>query len=209
MARACPRSDIDEATQVPFEPESGEWFALQVRSGRELTSARELRTRQYDVFLPCYRSPRRWSDRIKIIERALFPGYLFCRSSAQMIGDVMAINGVIAVVGVGSRPMPVPIADIDAIRRLVSTRLNVEPWPFHRVGERVRIETGPLRGMQGTVIAVRNVHKLVVSIPFLQRFVAVEIEPSSLSVDPAVLIARSPYPDDEDDSSRLLGVRHG
>lgn len=200
MARACPEPDpvIDEGNQISLESqESSEWFAVQVRSGRESTSARELRDKHYNVFLPCYRSPRRWSDRIKIIERALFPGYLFCRSSAEMIGNVTTINGVIAVVAAGGTPLPVPTAEIETIMRVVSTRLNVEPWPLHRVGERVRIETGALCGVEGIVIAVRNVHKLIVSIPFLQRSVALEIEPSSVSVDPTVLVARTFVADDE------------
>lgn len=56
-----------------------DWFAVQVWSGREHLSARHLAQRGYDVFLPCSRERRRWSDRIKVVERALFAGYVFCR----------------------------------------------------------------------------------------------------------------------------------
>jgi transcription antitermination factor NusG len=159
-----------------------EWFAVQVWSGREQSSAIHLRQRGYDVFLPCYRERRRWSDREKVVNRPLFAGYVFCRVDVDVAGKIVTAPGVIRIVGDGGRPLPIPAHEIEAIQRIVDTRLAVEPWQAMRAGQRVRVEVGPLRGIEGVVVTVRNRHRMVVSISMLQRAVAVEINPEWVSI---------------------------
>jgi len=66
---------IDMKAEVSCCP----WFAVQTRSRYENLVATLLRGKGYELFLPIYKSRRRWSDRIKELELPLFPGYLFCR----------------------------------------------------------------------------------------------------------------------------------
>jgi transcription antitermination factor NusG len=167
-----------------------EWLAVQVRCGREELSASHLRTRGYDVFLPSYKQHRRWSDRVKVISRALFEGYVFCRADARVSGLIITAPGVIRIVGDGRAPLPVPLHEIEAIQRIVETQLAVEPWQTLRAGQRVRVEQGPLRGIEGVVLMLRSRHRLVVSIEMLQRAVAVEIEPEWVSLPSAALLCR-------------------
>jgi transcription antitermination factor NusG len=162
-----------------------EWYAVQVWTGREHLSANHLRQRGYEVFLPCYRDHRRWSDRVKTIDRALFAGYVFCRLHAEAAGKIVTSPGVIRMVGDGRGPVPIPGSEIDAIQRIVQTRLAAEPWQLLDVGQRVRIEAGPLRGTEGVVLMVKNRHRLVVSITLLQRAVAVDVDPEWISIPPA------------------------
>jgi transcription antitermination factor NusG len=169
-------------TDVQADDALAEWFAVQVCAGREEFSATHLRHRGYEVFLPCYLEHRRWSDRIKKIHKALFTGYVFCRLSRGVTGKVVTTPGVVRVVGGAEGPIPVPDEEIDVIRRVVDTRLMVEPWPFLEAGRRVRVEVGPLRGTDGVVLMLKNRHRLVVSIPMLQRSVAVEIDPAWVSI---------------------------
>jgi transcription antitermination factor NusG len=153
-----------------------QWCAVQVWTGREHNSAAYLRMHGYDVFLPCYRERRRWSDRLKVTERALFAGYLFCRLEHEATSAIVRAPGVIRIVGDGVQPLPVPADEIEAIRRIVESPCETEPWPMPRVGEQVRIEEGPLRGIQGVVLTAKNTHRLIVGISLLQRAVAVEID---------------------------------
>jgi transcription antitermination factor NusG len=169
-----------------------EWFAVQVWSGREHISAQHLGLRGYEVFLPRYREPRRWSDRIKIVERALFAGYVFCRFAPGVVGKILAAPGVIRIVGDGTDLLPIPTDEIEAIQRVVDTNLSVEPWPLPRVGQRVRVEIGPLSGVEGVVLVVKNRQRLVVSVSLLQRAVAVEIDGSWISFQPALVADRAP-----------------
>jgi len=162
-----------------------DWFAVQVWSGHEHLSARHLSQRGYEVFLPSYRERRRWSDRIKVVEQALFSGYVFCRLVPEIFGKIITARGVIRIVGDGTGPLAIPTHEIEAIQRIVAARLTTEPWDVPQVGQRVRIEFGPLRGVEGVVLMVKNQQRLVVSVSLLQRAVAVEIDASWFSFQPA------------------------
>ena len=154
-----------------------EWFAVQVWTGREQPCAMHLRARGYEVFLPCYQERRRWSDRVKRIERALFAGYVFCRITPAVAAKLVTTPGVLRIVGDSHGPLPIRTEEIEAIQRIVETGRATEPWPYLQIGECVRIETGPLRGTEGVVLRVHNQHRLIVSVSLLQRSVAVEINP--------------------------------
>lgn len=161
-----------------------EWYAAQVWAGREHLSAKHLAVRGYTVFLPRYREYRRWSDRVKVHERALFAGYVFCCVSGNVVAKLVTTPGVLRIVGDGERPLPVPAGEIDALQRVVDAGLEAEPWEFLRVGQRVRIQAGPLRGTEGIFLRANDAHRLVLSISLLQRSVAVEIPPSWVDLTP-------------------------
>jgi transcription antitermination factor NusG len=179
-----------------------EWFAVQVWAGREQFSASQLRLRGCEVLLPSYRERRRWSDRVKAIERALFSGYVFCHMQADSVWKLTRAPGVIRVVGDGQRPLPVPEHDMATIQRLVDAQASAQPCDYLQVGQHVRIEVGPLRGATGRVLTVKNQQRLIVSIPMLQRSVAVEVEASWLST-------ATPYPLEAAGERRALNAGGG
>ena len=59
---------------------------------------------------------------------------------------------------------------------VVESGLPTQPWPYLAVGDRVRIESGPLRELQGSVVKHKGHHRLVLHVTLLQRSVAVEID---------------------------------
>jgi transcription antitermination factor NusG len=151
------------------------WFALQVKGRRELAVAEYLRGQGYEWFLPLYKCKKRWSDRIKEVELPLFPGYLFCRFDPQWRLPILTIPGVIQVVGNNRQPAPVDEQEITSIRTLIASGAQNQPWPFLEVGDKVRIESGPLSGLEGLLVEFRGSHRLVLSVTLLQRSVAVEL----------------------------------
>jgi transcription antitermination factor NusG len=159
-----------------YDAGAPQWFAVQVWSGREHLCAKHLLMKGYEVFLPCLRERRRWSDRIKLVDRPLFAGYVFCRIDNNVAGKIVTAPGALRIVGDDHGPSPIPAHEIDAIRRIVETRLSAEPWPASLVGQKVRIELGPLRGITGTVLVVKNRRRLVVSVGLLPQAIAVEID---------------------------------
>jgi transcription antitermination factor NusG len=152
------------------------WYAVAVRSNFERIVARSLRQKEYEVFLPSYLSKRRWSDRTKVVECALFSGYLFCRMDLSQRVPLLNTPGVASIVGIGKCAVPVADREIAAIQKLVESGLPVAPWPFLKAGQFVYINRGPLAGVEGIVIAAKNRSRLVVSVEMLQRSVTVEIE---------------------------------
>jgi len=156
------------------------WYALHVRTRFEKVVARNLQGKGYEEFLPLYRRTSNWSDRKKVIELPLFPGYVFCRFDAKQRLPILTIPGVNSIVGIGKTLMPVEEREINDIRAVLNSESQCEPWPFLQVGQRVQVEHGPLTGTQGIVTMVKNTCRLVISVNLLQRSVAVEIDRGSL-----------------------------
>jgi transcription antitermination factor NusG len=152
------------------------WFALQVRPRLEKIVFRSLIAKGYETFLPLYERNRRWSDRIKKSEIALFEGYLFCRLNAEMRLPVLLVPGAIRFVGIGKTPAVVDDSEIATLQAVARSGTRVTPWPFLQVGQRLRIERGPLRDLEGIVISCKGSRRLIVSVSLLQRSVAVELD---------------------------------
>jgi transcription antitermination factor NusG len=143
--------------QVP-----GKWFAVRVKPQAERTVSAMARYKGIDEFLPLYKARRRWSDRFKWIELPLFPGYVFCRLEGESRLPILTIPGVLHFVGVGKTPVPIDDAEIAAIQASTQSGLVAEPWPFLNVGERVRIQEGPLSGVEGIMLEVKNNQRVIV-----------------------------------------------
>ncbi len=154
------------------------WYALWVKSRYENTVASHLQARGYESFLPLYKCQRRWSDRFKEIELPLFPGYVFCQFNPLNRLPILSIPGVVHVVGVGRTPLPIDESEIAAIQAAIKSGLPSQPWPFLQVGHKVRIEYGPLCGVEGILLGFRGHQRLVLSVTLLQRSVAVQVDGS-------------------------------
>ena len=169
-------------TESPFN--SFPWFAIWVKGRFEQNAASHLRARGYQPFLPTYVERRQWSDRVRVAELPLFPGYLFCRFDPRDRLPILTVPGVIQILGAGKTLSPVRDAEVDAIEVIVHSGFPKRPWPFLQVGQRVRITTGPLRGVDGILSDVRGEHRLVVSVELLRRSVAVEVNLATTCVLP-------------------------
>ncbi|HEV2522558.1 MAG TPA: transcription termination/antitermination NusG family protein [Candidatus Acidoferrales bacterium] len=152
-----------------------------VKANREKYATNFLESAGYKCFLPLSKLARRWSDRTKISEMPLFPGYFFCRMDPQNRLPVLMTPCVIQIVGTGRTPIPINEEEIAAIQRLVESGLSTMPWPYVQVGNVARIEEGPLRGLSGIVIKIKSGLKLVLSVNLLHRSVAVEIDSNWIS----------------------------
>lgn len=92
--------------------------------------------------------------------------------------EIMKSNGLVRILGERwDKLAPIPDAELDAIRQLVTSDLSLMPYPFLRDGQRVRIVEGPLSGVEGILVRSRPSRGLLVlSVELLHRSVAVEIE---------------------------------
>ena len=154
------------------------WYVLKVRSNCERRAAAHLRDRGFEEFSPSYRDSVQWSDRTKITERFLFPTYVFCRVNPAERAQVLRVPGVVNFVSFGAGPAAVPEEEVEQVRTLVCSGLLVTPHPFLEVGQKVRLERGPLTGVEGIVQQVKGSTRIVVSIGMLQRSVSTEVERS-------------------------------
>ncbi|HXH50632.1 MAG TPA: UpxY family transcription antiterminator [Terriglobia bacterium] len=153
------------------------WFAVHTRSKCEKKVATQLDDMQIKSFLPIVKEIRSWSDRRKVIDQPLFPGYVFVRipSEDRVRISVLRTNGVVGFVGVQGQGIPIPDTEIENIQTLLSSRVPFEPYPFLRVGEKVRIRGGYLDGIEGILAAKNSDQSVVISIDLIQRSLAVRV----------------------------------
>ena len=152
------------------------WLAVQVRPRYEMISAGILKDKGYEQYVPLYRSMRQWSDRKKEISLPLFTGYVFCRFSPDVFGPILTTYGVIRIIRSGENFAHIEDAEIERIRAVENCKLNVQPCPYLKLGDRVRINDGPLSGIEGVLSSFKNRNHLVVSIKTIQGSIAVDVE---------------------------------
>jgi transcription antitermination factor NusG len=175
------------------QPAADPWFALRVKPNHEKPVAAALRGKGLQEFLPLLRSRRQWSDRVKIMDMPLFPGYLFCRLNLEDRMPLLSTPGFLYLVGIGRNPEPVDESEILSIRSVLRSGFPVTPWPSLMVGQKVQLKHGPLRGLEGVLTKIANQHRIYVSVTLLKRSISVE-------VDPQWVQAVGPAPDHLDDS---------
>jgi transcription antitermination factor NusG len=173
---------------VPLSSHAGEatWYALYTRHQHEKAVANMLSNKGFEVFLPLYAAVHRWKDRNKQLLLPLFPCYVLLKGGLDRRLDVVTTPGVFALVGAGGRPAMIPPEEIEAIRRATESSLRIEPHPFLKCGDRVRVKSGPLKGIEGILVRKKNLYRLVLSVELLGKSAAVEID--------VFLVERAPTP---------------
>ena len=152
------------------------WHALYTRHQHEKVVAQALSGKGFEVFLPQYRTVRKWKDRQKEIVLPLFPNYVFILGGLDRMLNILTTPGVHSLVSWGGRPAEIPWNEIEAVRRLVESSLPLEPHPFLKCGDLVRIKSGALEGIEGILVRKTRGVRLVLSVEMLSRSAAVEVD---------------------------------
>jgi transcription antitermination factor NusG len=168
MALMAPRTEMSSCEDQP-------WWAIYTRHQHEKTVADMLSTKGFDVFLPLYDSMRRWKDRKKLISLPLFPCYVFVKGGFERKLQVVSTPGVHMMLYRGDQVATIPEEEMAAIRTVVEGRFNVEPHPFLKCGQRVRVLRGAMEGVEGILTRKKNLFRLVISVDMLAQSVAVEV----------------------------------
>jgi transcription termination/antitermination protein NusG len=155
---------------------SAAWFALYVRHRHEKAVAQVISGKGLEVFLPVYKTAHRWKDRMKDLVLPLFPNYVFTLAAPGQRHLVLSTPGIYDFVRLGGVPAPIPAEEIEAVRQAVSNGLNAEPHPFLKSGDRVRVKSGPLGGLEGVLVRKKNFYRLVLSVELLVKSISVEVD---------------------------------
>ena len=158
--------------------EKEQWYAVQTRAQHEKLVANRFEARGITTFLPMRTEVHRWSDRKKIVQLPLFNCYVFAKIMPTSVDRlrVLRVNGVLNLVGTRGEGTPIPDDQIESIRILLKEQVEWSAHPFLRAGQRVRIRSGALDGMEGVLVSTSGDRTLVVSINAIQRSLAVRLE---------------------------------
>lgn len=175
------------APQLPAYYLEQRWYAVYTCANHEKRVAKQFDERRIEHFLPLFGSVRRWKDRRVHLQLPLFPGYIFVRVALNERLRVLEVPGVVHLVGFGKHAVPLPDAAIGALRHGISGPLTVAPHPYLRVGQLVRLRSGPFKDLEGILIRKRNGLLVVLSLDLIARSISVEVD-----VEDIELVSRRP-----------------
>ena len=154
------------------------WYAVHTRSRHERIVSQRLQEKGISTYLPIVNEVHHWSDRRKVVQIPLFSCYLFVRippvNESRL--EVLRIDSVLGFVGVRGQGTAIPDAQIDSVRTLVEENLPMHAYPFLKIGQRVRIRSGALCGVEGILVSRNGDDTLIISIEAIQRSLAVRIQ---------------------------------
>lgn len=151
------------------------WVAFYTLSRREKDLMRKLEAAQVAFYAPLIRRRLKSAGgRVRDSHVPLFSGYVFSWVDDDQRRAALATNTV-------ARWLPIVdeaalLADLRAIKRLIDTDQPLAPEARIESGQLVRVRSGPLRGLEGTVERRHGGQRLVVAVRFLNQGASVELE---------------------------------
>jgi len=156
------------------------WYAVYTSPCHEKQVAEHLAIREIEHYLPLYQLSRRWKDGRRVtLQAPLFPSYLFVHAAHQHRGKILGVPGILSIVGTSRGAVSLPTAEIESLRNGLHLH-NATPHPFVTVGERARIRSGSLAGMEGIVLRHKNSTRIVLTLELIMKSVAVEVDVADL-----------------------------
>jgi transcription antitermination factor NusG len=188
MTTSLPAAEAKTHECVVGPAHSAKWFAAYTNSRREKCVASQFAERRIESFLPLYATRHRWRNRCEMrVELPLFQNYVFVRIDPRERVRVLEVPGVLSLVGFGRTLAPLPDFEIETLRSCLGQR-KIEPHPYLVIGERVRIQAGPMAGMEGVLVRKKNNLRVVLALDVIMQSVAVEVDADD--VEP---VARNPW----------------
>jgi transcription antitermination factor NusG len=194
---SCEAERLSDYTPAlnPALGDSHRWYAVYTYPRHEKAVREQLESKSIEAFLPTFASESHWKDRRVRIQTPLFPGYVFTRIDLSERSKVFAVSGVIRMVSFNGTPAPIDDTEIQAVRLCLEQGVAVQPYPFLEVGDRVRVRSGVLKGLEGLISRCKNERRLIIPISLINQSVAVEIDVQLLELVGAQDFSQRKYSD--------------
>ncbi|HYK90249.1 MAG TPA: UpxY family transcription antiterminator [Acidobacteriota bacterium] len=168
----------------PFQSKQRQaaWYAVYTKSRFEKKMLSELTDRSIEVFLPMREILSRWKDRKKRIWVPLFPGYIFVNhiDTPENRYRVLNVPGAVRFVGHEGHAEQIPDEQIVSVRRFLEASISIDPYPYLKIGRRVEIIAGPLKGIIGILVQKKGRFRFVLQVDLIRQAVSVEIDASDV-----------------------------
>lgn len=157
------------------------WFAFYTRSRFEKQIQQNLQKSKIQTFLPMTKVERVWSDRLKTVQVPLLPGYVFFKLPIQQLHQVSYHPGVVRVVSIEGKPCEIPEREISLLEKIAGSGLPVSNAGGCKIGEKVQIIRGPLKGWEGSIAQVKGHSSVVFRVDSIQQMISVEVSINDIS----------------------------
>ncbi|MBN1540807.1 UpxY family transcription antiterminator [candidate division KSB1 bacterium] len=152
------------------------WYAFVTRPRHEKKVQTYLEQIAIEHYLPLRRTLNQWKDRKRWVDSPLFSCYIFARIAYIERYRVLEVPSVARIVGFNNQPTPIPDADIEAIRLILTTKQEIAVVDGFLHGQLVEIKSGPLHGMRGRVVDFRGSRWVEIHIEAISKAVLVDVQ---------------------------------
>lgn len=177
MGEACLSLRHGELNAPLAEPFGMTWYSVQTGYRSESRVDRDLTAKGFETYLPILREVHQWTDRRKLVDVPAFSGYLFVRYEPSVRNriKVLETSGVVRLLGGNHNPSPIPDFEIEAVRKTLNSGVECSRWEALTPGSAVRVVRGPLTGVQGTLVRIKNSFRIVVAISVFSQAISAEL----------------------------------
>lgn len=162
-----PRRDLDDSQEDGGGVDTHRWWLMHTRPRQERCLATDLRRREIPFYLPLLSTMRRRGRQLRRCWRPLFDGYLAIYGDNQMRVATLETGRVVQSLRVVEQEQFQE--DLERIHRLIASGAPVTREERLTEGDRVAVRSGPLAGLEGTVLHGATGRRLVVQVDFIQR----------------------------------------
>ncbi len=156
------------------------WHAVFTVSQHEKSVVRHLDLRAVESFLPTYETVRVWKNRqTRRIILPLFPTYLFVHINSRERARVLESPGVLQIVGNRREPSALTNSEIELLRS-GCRKGCVEAYRDLVIGKKVRIKSGPMEGVQGTLVRKDGYARFVLTLELINQHAAIQVDADDL-----------------------------
>ena len=156
------------------------WIAVYTKSRHEKVVIQELEKKNIEAYCPILKERRQWSDRKRWVEFPLFRSYVFVKIELKNSLYILQTMGVLHIIKFQGNISTIPDGIIQNIKSMIDGGFTVEQVEYFVKGDEVKVVDGPLKGMEGIVVKIKNENKLVLKVAAIQQAIAVQIHPGYL-----------------------------
>ncbi|MDI1319650.1 MAG: transcription termination/antitermination NusG family protein [bacterium] len=158
------------------------WFVCHTKPRCEKKFSALLTVEQFNHYLPLIQSVRRYGNQRKTFTKPLFPGYVFARLEPARKDRIYQQDLLVRALMVANEP--VFLRQMEVVKTVCASGLEAALHPLVRKGTHVRVQGGPLHGLEGYVDDPVNPRGIVVSVDVLQQGLLVRLPLESLQLLP-------------------------
>lgn len=165
--------EVGSVAEDGLQPQRA-WWVIHTKARQEKAVCRDLYASQIPFYLPLIKRTTVCRGRRFLSYSPLFPGYVFlCATREERVTSLVTnrISRILAVAD-GAELQH----DLFQIQQLIAANVPLTMESRLAPGDRVRIRSGPLAGLEGTVLVRRGQTRLLVSVNFLQQGASIEVD---------------------------------
>ena len=156
------------------------WIAVYTKSRHEKVVIQDLENKNIEAYCPIFKERRQWSDRKRWVEFPLFRSYVFVKIELKNSLYILQTMGVHHIIKFQGNISTIPNEIIQYIKSMIDGGFTVEQVAYFIKGDKIKVVDGPLKGMKGIVVKIKNENKLVLKVAAIHQAIAVQIHPGYL-----------------------------